>query len=206
MRLFKLIMALLLASYGMQSVLAKDLGVHGHVTAIAEQDLLIVIQQRLHSLEESGELKILQQQWLDRSEQKARRPDRVSTVTTATQDKQWYFDPSFTLDRDIHNAQGIIIAAQGTVINPLETINLSQALLFFDGDDVKQLAWVKQQQEHTPATLILVNGNVPDTSDRVGQIVYFDQDGRLSTYFNISQVPAIVKQDDLMLEITEVVL
>jgi len=184
---------------------AKDLGIIAHVYPIAEQNLLTVIRQRMQSLKNSGELEGLQQQWIEQSQQLARRLARVAGISLASETKRWLFDPSITLARDIRDTQGHVIAHKGAV-NPLDAVSLSQPLLFFDGDDVDQQAWVKAYIEQTPSTLILIGGDVFDNENYFGQTVYFDQWGRLSMHFNIKQMPATVEQQALALAITEWVL
>ena len=107
-------------------------------------------------------------------------------------EKRW-FDPSVRVDRDLADGHGNVFARAGQVFNPLAVVPFNQTLLFIDGDDPDQLVWVRRQK---PATLIsriiLVRGNIPQTSEALDSRIFFDQNGVLTARFGISQVPARV--------------
>ena len=77
-------------------------------------------------------------------------------------------------------------------------------LLFFDGDDPDQLAWALRQSPG--AKLILVRGAPLQLMKARQRRFYFDQGGKLSTHFAIRAVPARVRQQGRLLEVSEIVL
>ena len=57
-------------------------------------------------------------------------------------------DPAITVARDIRTADGALIAAAGTRVNPLDRIGLTRDLLFVDGRREAEIAWAL---DHEPA-------------------------------------------------------
>ena len=47
----------------------------------------------------------------------------------------WPIDPAIIVARDIRTADGNLIAAKGTRLNPLSVMRLRQPLMFIDGRD-----------------------------------------------------------------------
>lgn len=159
-------------------------------------------------MEKNGEWQKLQNEFRDNVKKHADRPLSVESVTRAQNIKIWFFDPSVTFQNDIVDAEGRVIAKAGTTINPLKFINLHKRLLFFDGDDKDQVAWVKKINEvlQHKTKLILTNGSVSDAEKQFSSPIYFDQEGRLVKRFGIEHVPCVVQQDGLKLKISEVAL
>ena len=193
--------------------LAKDCGTHGVVFPIEEEDTLQLIQQKLRMMEESGESehhnRILQKKAIAAIE----RPKPVESITKATELRVFYYDPSYIVKEDMTDHQGRAFIKKGTKINPLETVNLSQNLLFFDGDDREQVSWAQsvlsaERSENKPqkeaVKLILVKGAPLALAEELKIPVYFDQGGILTKKLGIQHVPASVTQEDLRLRIEEV--
>lgn len=183
---------------------AKDLGTTGHLFEIGETDLIAFIQQRLKGMEESGELARMQRETEERVKAHAVRPAPVAGLSPATTDRTFTFDPTFTVGEDIRDMQGRFIARKGDKVNPLDKVSMNQILYFIDGDDRRQVAWVKRQLAGQVAfKVILVNGNVKEVSDALDEPVYFDQAGVLTTKFGFTHVPARVRQDGRVLKVDE---
>jgi conjugal transfer pilus assembly protein TraW len=180
---------------------AKDLGVYGETFPIAEEDLLTLIQNRLKTMEGDGSLAQVQQELAKKAAQKIRRPAPVKGLVKTHTPRQWFYDPSLTVDKDIKDPRGHLIAAKGQVINPLETLSWGAPLLLFDGDDPEQVAWA--EQEHTLAKWVLVKGSPVDMEEKLKRPVYFDQAGMLAGKFAIMQVPCRISQKDKKLWVEE---
>ena len=119
--------------------------------------------------------------------------------------RSFYFDPSFTLDRNILDAQGHLLFAAGLRKNPLEVVSLSKHLLFFDARDRRQIARAREliasyQGKVKP---ILTAGSYLDLMKSWRTPVYYDQQGVLVRRFGITQVPALVSQEGMRLRIDE---
>ncbi len=187
-------------------VSAKNLGTVGVVYSIAETDFLQWIQARLQQKMQSGEWQRWQQARTQNVLQLADRPQPVSELTPAQENKSWLYDPTITLQHDIFDAQGRVQFPAGTRFNPLERVTWTKALLFYNGDDPKQVAWVKKTAEHYHGKVlfILTQGSLSDQRQQLKQPVYFDQSGQLVHRFGMAHMPAVVFQDGKQLRVTEI--
>ena len=184
---------------------AIDLGVIGPTYEISEPHLLQMIEQRLREKERSGELGRLEAEARKRGIATVKNPPPVTGLRPTDTMRTFYFDPSFTLDRNIFGPQGELLFAAGTRKNPLEVVSLSRHLLFFDARDPRQVGRARQlialyQGRVKP---ILVGGSYLDLMQSWHVPVYYDQQGLLTRRLGITQVPALVSQDGLRLRIDE---
>ena len=184
--------------------LARDYGQRGTVFPVIERDLLEQIHSRLMQMEQSGETARLNGELKRRTSAQVNRPDPVTGIGRASEARRWSFDPTITLAADITGAKGALIHAAGTKVNPLDSVQLRGDLLFLDGDDPDQLAWVLKQDAN--AKLILVNGAPLELMKARQRRFYFDQGGKLTQRLGIRSVPARVRQDGRLLEISEIAL
>ena len=195
--------ALLLAALP-ASLQARDYGQRGAVFPVIERDLLEQIHTRLAQMENSGETARLNQELKRRTIARVNRPEPVAGLTRASASRSWAFDPTITLAADIRGAKGELIHAAGTRVNPLDSVQLRAELLFLDGDDPDQLAWALKQAAN--AKLILVKGAPLELMKARQRRFYFDQGGKLTERFGIRSVPARVRQQGRLLEISEIAL
>ena len=184
---------------------AMDLGVIGPTYEISEPHLLQMIEQRLREKERSGELGRLEAQARERGIATVKNPPPVTGLRPTDTVRTFYFDPSFTLDRNLLGPQGELLFAAGTRKNPLEVVSLSRHLLFFDARDPRQVGRARQlialyQGRVKP---ILVGGSYLDLMQSWHVPVYYDQQGLLTRRLGITQVPALVSQEGLRLRIDE---
>lgn len=189
-------------------VIARDCGTFGIIYPVEEIDPIILIQQKLKVMEDSGELKKRNLELQKKARTSVERPKPVEGITKAIKSRIFYYDPTYEVKEDLKDQQGKIFAKKGTKLNPLETVNFSQNLLFFDGDDSEQWAWVKekfsQAIENNSIRLILVRGTPLELAEELGIPVYFDQAGVLTKKLGIRHVPAVVSQEDKRLRIEEI--
>jgi conjugal transfer pilus assembly protein TraW len=105
------------------------------------------------------------------------------------------------LTRDLEDHNGKIFAKKGERFNPLDRISMTRVILFFDGDEESHVKWAFSKQQN--ACLILVKGSPLELQKRFDQPVYFDQQGSLVSKLGIKQVPAMVRQEQKILIISE---
>ena len=197
-----LVLGLMLGATGAR---AMDLGVIGPTYEISEPHLLQMIEQRLRAKERSGELGRLEAEARKRGIATVKNPPPVTGLRPTETVRTFYFDPSFTLDRNLLGPQGELLFAAGTRKNPLEVVSLSRHLLFFDARDPRQVGRARQlialyQGRVKP---ILVGGSYLDLMQSWHLPVYYDQQGLLTRRLGITQVPALVSQEGLRLRIDE---
>ena len=191
---------------------AKDFGTQGHSYQITEQEFLQMIAERLKKIDMKKEQEKMQSLVRDRVEN----PRAASSVKPATAKRSFYFDPTYTLDKDVVLPCGKILHRAGTQVNPLEHMDLNRRLLFIDARRIEQVKWLREeldkplpdQKEAVEDRVILVGGS-PFTlkellKDEHKNKVYFDQNGELTTMFGITGSPAVVVQDGLRLKIEEI--
>ena len=185
-----------------------DLGTIGPVYPIEEPHLLDFIAKRLQEKERSGELKKLEEQARARGIDAVRHPVAVAGIKPTQTARTFYYDPTFTLDRNVLDDKGNLLFAAGTRKNPLEIVALSKHLLFFDGRDKRQVMRARELIAFYNGRVkpILVGGSYLDLMKSWRTPVYYDQQGALTRRFGIKHVPAIVSQEGLRLRIDELVL
>jgi len=193
----------LLASLACFPLQGKDYGTIGHLHPIEEEDLLLYLKGQVASLGDE-EIVSIQSEVQSKYKKAFVRPTPVSGIKVATQSHTHYFDPAVCLRNDITNEKGQVIIAKGTSYNPLSHLRLPEELLFFDGDDLKQVAWAKSC---TPdAKWILVSGSPTELEEKESRPVFFDQMGLLTKNLSIKEVPARVTQEGLKLKIETILL
>ncbi|MEK8087670.1 type-F conjugative transfer system protein TraW [Aquabacterium sp. A3] len=182
-----------------------DLGSIGPTYPISEANLLEFIAQRLRDKQASGELDRLQAQARERGIQAVRQPQPVAGLRTTQQPRTFYFDPSFTLDRNILDPQGHLMFAAGSRHNPLDVVSLSRHLLFFDARDARQVSRAREliQRYRGQVKAILTAGSYLDLMKAWRTPVYYDQQGVLTRRLGIAQVPALVSQEGKRLRVDE---
>ncbi len=184
---------------------ATDLGTLGPTYGISEPHLLNFIERRLRDKERSGELERLTREAQARGIDAVNRPQPVAGLRPTETARTFYFDPSFTLDRNIVDAQGQLLFAAGTRKNPLEVVSLSKHLLFFDARDHRQVVRARELMARYDGKVkpILTGGSYLELMKSWRIPVYFDQQGTLTRRFGIHQVPALVSQEGARLRIDE---
>ena len=181
---------------------AKDLGVRGETWAIAEPDLLQVLEARLHELERSGAMAAIEDEARARVRARIEAPEPVAGIAPATTHRSRLIDPSIVVDRDVHLPDETVLAAVGTRLNPLEHAPLRRDLLFIDGRRDVEVTWALEQPG--PATIVLLAGRPLDLARRHGRQFFFDQGGRLAARFSLAATPVLMEQEGLELRLTEV--
>ena len=198
----RILAALLLAAALPGAVSAKDLGVRGATWAIAEPDLLAQIEARLVGMERSGELARLEEEARASARRRLEEPVPAPGIAPARERRSRLFDPAIAVARDIRTADGALIAAAGTRVNPLERVTLSRHLLFVDGRREAEIAWALTQAR--PAKIVLLAGRPLELMRRHRQPFFFDQGGRLAARFGLRFTPSLVEQAGTRLRITEI--
>jgi len=202
------IAALLLAVAGIalnHSAHAQHLGVIGPVYPIAEPSLLALIQSKLRELAANGGLERLQRESQARIRRQIEDPAPVAGITRTATARTFHFDPSIEVPYPISDADGRLIVAPGTRMNPLDVVSLSRPLFFFDARHADQVERARRElaDQRGQVKLILTGGSYLELMRCWKQTVYYDQQGLLTTRLGIRQVPARVTQDGHRLRIDE---
>ena len=195
---------------------ATDFGRVGQTFKVVEESFIVMLKKRLGSVDiekENEKIQARAKEWVEN-------PTPVSGISQATKDRVFYFDPSYTLDKDARLPCGKILHKAGTKVNPLEHMEFNRRLFFIDGRQKEQIAWLKEQlntpllkekdKEQVEDRVILVGGSVFKFGEELGanhqDKVYFDQGGELTSKFGIKASPALVSQEKLKIKIEEIVI
>jgi len=175
---------------------AHDLGSFGKTYPIAEPDFLVEIQAIAQQKMASGEWKRLEVDARERGKRYFERPPAVTGLRTATKGRVRRFDPSITLTEDIRDADGRLLFAAGTTVNPADIAPFPGALLYLNGDDKRQVALAEKlvKQKGDGLKVILVDGSPAELMRKWERPVYFDQAGAGVRRFGLDTVPALITQ------------
>lgn len=195
---------------------AMDLGKHGATYEVVEEGFVSMVKNRLLGLDLRGH----QEEMLRTAKRQILEPPPVLGINATSEPREFLYDPSFTVTKDIKLPDGKILHKAGTTVNPLDHMVFDRELIFIDGRSQKQVEWLKARLEDTQANseennseqnnnseilIILVGGKILELQEDIGKTLYFDQAGELTSKFGIEQVPAIVVQDDKRLKIKEII-
>jgi len=184
---------------------AQDLGVIGPVYPIAEPSLLEVILSKLREAEATGVLASIQRDAQANAKRGIEEPAPVARITKTTKARSFYYDPGIVVPYAITDADGKLIVAPGTKVNPLDTVSLSKALLFIDARDAAQVGRAGNilDERGGKVKVILTGGSYLDLMRRWKRPVFYDQQGTLTEKLGIRHVPALVSQEGRRLRIDE---
>jgi len=199
---------------------AMDFEKQGATYEVVEEGFVSMIKGRLASLD----LQQHQEEMLQTARRQVLEPAPVVGLRATSESREFWYDPSFTLTKDIKLPDGKILHKAGTKVNPLDHMVFDRELIFIDGRSQEQVEWLKArldgaEQNNTQMIvtqecqeefnnleirIILVGGKILELQEDIGRTLYFDQAGELTNKFGIEQVPAIVVQDDKKLKISEI--
>ncbi|RME60443.1 type-F conjugative transfer system protein TraW [Candidatus Parcubacteria bacterium] len=192
----------------------EKIGVFGNTYSIAEKDAVNAIKDRIRELYRNGTIDKLKKEWLEKAKWRLRHgPDPVPGIVVASQNRIRTFDPTFTLDHDVFDHEGRLIAAKGTRVNPLDYQPLTKQYIFIDGRDKAQVDWALKKLKEiggiAKGKIILVGGSPLRLAEQYGVPFYFDQFGRITHRLGITAVPCVLRQSSKnpsLAEIEEVAL
>lgn len=187
--------------------MGQNLGVQGSVYDIQEEDAVGYIKRRLGEMKDSGEIAALQQKAKQKVVNSMLYPEPVPGISTATKNETFYFDPTYTQEKNAYDGKGRIIVPAGKTINPLQYGGLSKHYIFIDARDSRQVDFAMRNFDIRPRDkIVLTGGSWVELSRKLKTQVYYDQSGYLTRRFGITHVPALVSQDGMRLKIEEIAL
>ncbi len=178
----------------------KDLGVHGRLYEIKEEDMLSYVRR------EAGEISMaaLRESMERKLEESYSKHSLVSLdVPSATEERVRYVDPSVNVRNPLYDHTGKMIFPAGTV-NPLDHVPLSKSILILREDQVKRALDETNKRGEKPI-LLLTDGNIRRVSSLAGRIVYKASPFMLKR-LQVEKVPSLVTQEGKKLMIKEIFL
>jgi conjugal transfer pilus assembly protein TraW len=180
---------------------ARDLGVHGTVFKITENNLLHVIEQRLQKLKNTGQIEDAQQKIAKRIQAQMQSPQPNETIRHTSQPRQFLWDPTLIVEENIKDHQGNIIIHKGTRVNPLDHVSWGKPILLIDGEAKDQIEYANGFKDQK---LILIKGKPIEFEQQLQRPIYFDQGGLIIKKFGIKQVPCRISQQGKHLLVEEI--
>ena len=178
----------------------KDLGVHGKLYEIEEEDMLSYVRRKAGEID----MRALQESMERKLEESYAKHSLVSLdVPSATEERVRYVDPSVNVRNPLYDHTGKMIFPAG-VVNPLDHVRLSKSILVLREDQVKGALEETDKRDEKPI-LVLTDGDIRRASSLAGQMVYKANPFMLKR-FKIEKVPSIVMQEGRKLRVEEIVL
>ena len=196
---------------------AVNLGSISHTFPVIEEGFVAMIKRKLGNVDIASERLKMENIARDRIEN----PPAVEGIVRATQNKTFYYDPTYTLEEDVVLPCGKVLYTAGTKVNPLDHMDLDRRMLFVDARVKTEVEWLKEQilgaetqegkDKKIEDRIILIGGSVFKLQDELELLgvehrekVYFDQAGELTSKFGIKATPAVALQEGRFLKIVEV--
>lgn len=185
-----------------------DFGTRGPVAEVIERDLIEVMQERVAGID-----------WAQKRENAAKRfwsGQRFQWLPAATRPRTRELDPRVRVYEDILGAEGEVIAARGTIINPLDTRPFDQAVIIFNGTDPREMELVAERlpgltAEAARVTFIATEMDSDEGWDAYKEVTdYFDAPVYLLTpelieRFQLEFTPSVITSDGTNFIIQELV-
>jgi len=191
---------LIQSSSAMVQASGKDLGIHGKLYEIKEEDILSYVRRKageidMRALRESMEKKL--------DESYARHSLVSLDVPSATEERVRYVDPSVKVRNPLYDHTGKMIFPAG-VVNPLDHVRLSKSILILREDQV-QRALAETDKRGEKPILLLTEGDIRKASSLASQMIYKASPSMLKS-LGIEKVPSLVTQEGMKLRVKEMIL
>lgn len=178
----------------------KDLGVHGRLYEIREEDMLSYVRRKAGEID----MRALRESLGKELEKSYARNSLVSLdIPSATEERVRYIDPSVNMRNPLYDHTGAMIFPAG-VINPLDHVSLSKSILVLREDQVKRVLEETGKTGEKPI-LLLTDGDIRRASSLAGRMVYKASPFMLRR-LQIEKVPSLVEQQAKKLKVQEMVL
>ena len=180
--------------------LGKDLGVHGKLYEIKEEDMLSYVRRKAGEID----MRALRESMEKKLEEFYAQHSLVSlNVPSATEERVRYVDPSVNVRNPLYDHTGKMIFPAG-IVNPLDHVSLSKNILVLREDQVKKALEETDKRGEKPI-LLLTDGDTRRASSLAGQMVYKASSFMLRR-LKIEKVPSLVEQEGRKLRVEETVL
>ncbi|TDX26798.1 glycyl-tRNA synthetase beta chain [Modicisalibacter xianhensis] len=177
-----------------------DLGNKGPLAPVEERDLIEVMQERVMAIDwEAKKEQAIERFWSNQN---------FLWLPTANQPRTRRIDPRVYVTEDITDAEGQVLVAQGTYINPLDLRPFTQAVVVFDPLDRKQvelldemLPEIAKREGVQSTTLIATQFDSLDGWDSYRSVTdHFEAPVYLLTpdivqRFEIERLPSVITSD-----------
>lgn len=206
------------------SAFAVDFGKRGTSFDIYEEGFLEMIARKLNRINLAAENEKMEKI----AKNRIINPAPVPGIQPAIKDREFYFDLTYVVTKDVKLPDGETLYKAGTSVNPLDYTDFDRRLYLIDARVDKQIKWLKsklannenhklrkasidepskfKQKAEIENRIILIGGSPLKLEEELGQKIYFDQAGEITSKTDIRATPAILEQEGKMIRIREIAL
>ncbi|AII15600.1 conjugal transfer protein TraW (plasmid) [Campylobacter iguaniorum] len=179
----------------------------GDTHEFAEKDMLEAIQQHLTDNKEKIEKRFEEEKIKAKEKIKQYQPDGLIALEPALKDNVFEPDMSYTLDRDIKDAEGNIIYKKGFTFNPLKYAKLGYGIVVINGKNRQEVEWFKNSKYANTIAyrLLITDGSYYDLIKELNQQVFYCLP-EITKRFQLKHTPSIVVQKREKIEVSEICL
>ncbi len=182
---------------------AKDLGVFGAVYDVAEKDALKEIEEKARGADVN---RIINRGELARKVKNYTPGDLKDVkLPLARQERTFFVDMTYTLDRDIADERGNVIYPKGYAFNPLDYVTYPGVIVILDGKSQRQVAWFRgsEYSKDLKTKLLITDGSHAELSKALKRPVFYVSRAMVGV-FQIKAVPSVVRQKGTLMEVKEI--
>ncbi len=195
----KILLACSFLFLGHAQASVKDLGQTGKVYGIAEQDLSVMLKQKLKNIDrtkiqEDFKKKVLKY-----------RAWNTPDLPRAKEARTRVLDVSVTLKEDFGYGD-TIIAKKGKRIDPLDDISLSKIYIIIDTEDAAQVRWFKESEYYRryDVQVMITGGYAQEQRKSLRRRWIFYLSPEIRSKFKLEYTPAIIRQKGKQIEVSEI--
>jgi len=174
-----------------------NLGVVGTTYPIAEPDMLADLQEQVRRNKEA------RKQWVEQI--KTYQPADLQALPQATADRTYQVDMTYTLNRNLTDADGKIIYPKEYSFNPLNYINFPGSIVVIDGGNPAQVKWFKQTPyaDNHQVKLLITDGLAPELIETLQRPVFYLTED-IASRLQLQAVPSLIFQQGNRMLVREI--
>ena len=176
-------------------VSAKNLGAVGTTYTIAEPDIVEEIRAKVDHEKLAKFMEEQRQQY---------KPKDIYALPTASADRTFFVDMTYTLDHDIPDENGEIMYKRGLTWNPLDYVS-PHNLLVINGEDEKQVEWFEKSPyyKNLQIKLLLSAGFAAPLVKQLNRPVFY-LTKPIVERLKLSAAPCVITQQEKKMVVQEV--
>lgn len=174
-----------------------DLGTVGEVYPVKETDVRERLKQQAVETWDRA-----QKEYQEKAH--TYQPANIHALPRAKEDRTFYVDMTYTLDRDLKDQDGRVLYPKGYTFNPLDYVDLHLGLVVIDGGDPAQVRWFKESpyRGNKRVKLLLSGGYAREIMRQLDRAAFY-LDNVLAERLKLSAVPCVAVERDGKMMITE---
>jgi len=177
-------------------VYGKNLGSIGMTYPIVEPDLVKEIKAGIDSEKLA---KVMEEK---RQNYKAK---DLYALPTASRDRTFFVDMTYTLDHDIPGENGEIMYQRGLTWNPLDYVSLQDGLVVINSEDVKQVEWFLKSpyNQNRQLKLLISAGFAAPLIKQLNRPVFY-LTKTIADRLQLAAVPCVITQNGKKMMVQEI--